>query len=190
MGERDLPGVLAIIRMAGAIPLVRVRSSAYSDIGRALDLGAEGIFIPNIRGVSHAKEVISYCRYGPTGVRSIGRLSGDSVDPVCFLILETKEALNELPSILRENGVDGIYVGPGDLALSLGKHGPGLAEEMQPILSSIIHQCVAAGVPVGVHSPDAKGAIAFRNEGATIVTAATDKMVFRAALRAELASLR
>ena len=74
MGETDLPGVSAAIVAAGAVPLVRTRSAQPADIGRPLDLGAQGVLVPNVRGAGEVREVVTACRYGPTGRRA--RLGG------------------------------------------------------------------------------------------------------------------
>jgi 4-hydroxy-2-oxoheptanedioate aldolase len=190
VAEHELPGVLAAVRASGVAPLVRVRSSSFPDIGRPLDLGAEGVFVPNVRGVDHAAEVLSYCRYGPVGARSIGRLSGGSDNPLCFFVLETAQALDELDSILALEGLDGLYVGPHDLSLSLGKAGDDDQEEMSRIISSVLDRCIAARKPVGVHTNDGAGAARYRHAGATIVTAAMDRAVLRTSLSRELAIAR
>ncbi len=188
--EHELPGLLAAVRANGVAPLVRVRSPSFPDIGRPLDLGADGVFVPNVRGVHHAAEVLSSCRYGPVGTRSIGRLSGGSETPLCFLVLETAQALDQLDGILALEGIDGIYVGSRDLALSLGKAGEDDLVEMSEIVSSILDRCLAARMPVGVHSNDGAGAGRYRRAGATIVTAAMDKAVLRTSLHHELEAAR
>src|SRR5690349_24763380 len=76
LAEAELPGVAAAIGAAGAVPLVRTRSPLFPDVGRALDLGARGVIVPNVRDAEHAREVVAACRYAPVGGRSIGRLSG------------------------------------------------------------------------------------------------------------------
>jgi 4-hydroxy-2-oxoheptanedioate aldolase len=186
VAEHELPGVLAAIRASDATPLVRVRSPSFADIGRALDLGAAGVFIPSVRGVDHAAEMLSYCRYGPIGLRSIGRLAGGSDNPLRFLILETAPALEQLEGILALDGLDGIYVGSGDLSLSLGKTADGDREEMAQIVASVVDRCIADRVPVGVHTLYGSDAARYRAAGATIVTAASDAPVLRNAIRLQL----
>ena len=190
VAEHQLPGVFAAVRASGVAAFARVRSSSFADIGRPLDLGADGVLVPNIRGVEHAAEVMSYCRYGPLGARSIGRLSGGSEAPLCFLMLETAHALDQLDGILALAGIDGIYVGPADLALSLGRAGDNDQKEMSQIISSIVDRCVVARTPVGVHTNDGAAAAGYRRAGATIVTAATDSAVLRTSLHHELAVAR
>src|SRR3954463_5151627 len=111
LAEAELPGVAAAISAAGAVPLVRARSSSFADVGRPLDLGARGVIVPNVRDADHAREVVAACRYAPAGGRSIGRLTGDADDPVVVVMVELASALDDLDAVLAVEGVDGVYVG-------------------------------------------------------------------------------
>src|SRR3954469_10193983 len=117
--EADLPGVAAAITAAGSVPLARPRSPLFADIGRPLDLGARGVIVPNVRDADHAREVVAATRYAPGGGRSIGRLSGGADEPLVIVMVETASALDDLDAVLAVAGLDGVYVGPGDLSLSL-----------------------------------------------------------------------
>jgi 4-hydroxy-2-oxoheptanedioate aldolase len=172
--EADLPGVAAAITGAGSVPLVRTRSPSFTDVGRPLDLGACGVIVPNIRDADHAREVIAASRYAPAGTRSIGRLSGGTDQPLVLVMVETATALEDLDTILTVEGVDGVYVGPGDLALSMELDGADRREDLRGVLSSIISRARAAGVPVGVHAYNGKDAAGYAAEGATIVTVSVD----------------
>ncbi len=172
--EADLPGVAAAIRAAGAVPLVRTRSPLFADVGRPLDLGACGVIVPNVRDADHAREVVAASRYAPAGGRSIGRLSGGADQPLVIAMVETATALDDLDAVLAVQGLDGVYVGPGDLSLSLDLDGADRSADLRGVLSSIIARAVAAGVPVGVHAYNGKDAASYAAEGATIVTASVD----------------
>lgn len=180
--EADLPGIAAAIRAAGSLPLVRTRSPGFPDVGRPLDLGACGVVVPNVRDAEHAREVVAATRYAPTGGRSIGRLSGGTDEPLVVVMVETATALDDLDAILAVPGLDGVYVGPGDLSLSLGLDGPEHATELRSVLSSIVARARSAGVPVGVHAYDGEQAAAYAAEGATMVTVAVDAVSLRAAV--------
>ena len=110
----------------------------------------------------------------PAGTRSIGRLSGGADQPLVVAMVETATALDDLDALLAVDGLDGVYVGPGDLALSVELTGADHRSELRAVLSSIIARAVAAGVPVGVHAYSGEEAAAFAAEGATIVTVAVD----------------
>src|SRR4051812_12693294 len=173
-GEAELPGTAAAIAAAGSVPLVRARSSSFADVGRPLDLGARGVIVPNVRDADHAREVVAACRYAPAGGRSIGRLTGDADDPVVVVMVELASALDDLDAVLAVEGLDGVYVGPGDLSLSLGLTGAERREELRGVLFSVIARAGAAGVPVGVHAYSGEEAAGYAAEGATIVTTAVD----------------
>lgn len=172
--EADLPGIAAATRGAGSVPLVRTRSSAFADVGRPLDLGACGVIVPNVRDADHAREVVAASRYAPVGARSIGRLSGGDDQPLVVVMVETATALDDLDALLAVPGLDGVYVGPGDLSLALGLDGPDRRGELRAVLSSIISRAVTAGVPVGVHAYNGDDAAGYAAEGASIVTVAVD----------------
>ena len=191
IGEADLPGVTATIAATGVVPLVRTRSAQFADIGRPLDLGAQGVFVPNVRGVDHVREVVAACRYAPTGTRSAGRLVGGADEPLVMIVLETAEALDDLDAILTVEGLDGVYVGPTDLSLSLGRSDPTDRDHMQAVISSVITRAVAAGMPVGVHAPSGGAqARGYAEQGATIVTAAVDTAALTDAVAEQLALVR
>lgn len=172
--ESELPGVTAAITAVGSVPLVRTRSPLFADIGRPLDLGACGVIVPNVRDAEHAREVVAASRYAPAGGRSIGRLSGGADQPLVVLMVETATALDDLDALLAVQGLDGLYVGPGDLSLSLDRAGADHREDLRGVLSAIIRRAGAAGVPVGVHAYSGEDAAEYSAQGATIVTAGVD----------------
>ena len=174
--ENDLPGVGAAITAAGSVPLVRTRSPSFADVGRPLDLGACGVIVPNVRDADHAQEVVAASRYAPVGERSIGRLSGGGDRPLVIVMVEAATALDDLDDLDAVPGLDGIYVGPGDLSLSLNLDGADRWGDLRSVLSSIIARARAVGVPVGVHAYNGEDAAGYAAEGATIVTACVDSV--------------
>lgn len=184
--ESDLPGVAAAVTTAGSVPLVRTRSPAFADVGRPLDLGARGVLVPNLRDADHAREVVAATRYAPRGGRSIGRLSGGADDPLVIAMVETASALDDLDAVLAVEGLDGVYVGPGDLGLALGLAGPDRQAELSGVLAAVIARATAAGVPVGVHAYDGERAAAYAAQGATIVTVAVDAVSLRVVMAQHL----
>ena len=190
VAEAELPGLTAAITAAGSVPLVRTRSPLFPDIGRSLDLGARGVVVPNVRDAEHAREVDAATRYAPAGGRSIGRLSGGADRPVVVVMVETATALDDLDAVLAVEGLDGVYVGPGDLSLCLELTGAERREELRGVLSSIIARAGAAGVPVGVHAYSGEEAAGYAAEGATIVTTAVDVVALGEAVTRHLDAAR
>ncbi len=185
--ERDLPALTIAIRQAGATPLGRVRYAHPADIGRALDLGCEGVIVPNVDSAEQAAMVAGACRYPPVGYRSAGGTMA-TADPLCIVMVESVNAVGDLARILAVEGVDGIYVGPRDLSLALGcaldPHDPVLRKELERIWSA----CASAAKPVGVHASDGTTARLYWENGCQLITVAVDVMAVSRTAARELAA--
>jgi 4-hydroxy-2-oxoheptanedioate aldolase len=118
------------IRAVGAKPIVRVPVGAASEVSKYLDLGAQGIVVPMVNSVAEARQMACAAKYPPAGERSIG---GDAryhygedyperANRETLLIVQIEHILAVLAveKILAVPGVDGCFVGPTDLALSMG----------------------------------------------------------------------
>src|SRR5580704_8634327 len=171
--EADLPGLTSAIRLAGAAPVARVRHAHTADIGRALDLGCEGVIVPNVDSATQARQVAGAVRYPPAGHRSVGGVLA-ARGPFCLVMVESAAAVAELDATLAVDGVDGLYVGPGDLSLSLGCEPDPDDPVLGPALQRIWAACAAAGKPVGVHATNGALARRYREAGCTLVTTADD----------------
>ena len=135
--QHGLIGYEAVVPMfqaignAGATPITRVLSNDPYLIMKSLDAGAWGVIVPLVNNGNEAARAVSACRYPPDGMRSNGPIRASAVigstDPedlggevVCLVMVETREALDRVEEIASTPGLDGIYIGPSDLALSLG----------------------------------------------------------------------
>lgn len=188
--EHDLPALTAAIRLAGATPVGRVRHAHPADIGRALDLGCEGVIVPNVNTAAQAHEAAGACRYPPAGYRSGGGAMTGVGEPFCLIMVESAQAVADLEATLAEDGVDGIYVGPRDLSYSLGCP----LDPDDPVLKRALDQirsaCAVAGKPVGIHASDGATARRYRDEGCTLVTVASDALAISRGAVTELATAR
>jgi 4-hydroxy-2-oxoheptanedioate aldolase len=111
-------------------------------------------------------------------------------EPFCLVMAESAAAVAELDATLAVDGVDGLYVGPGDLSLSLGcQPDPG-----DPVLDRALRRvwaaCAAAGKPAGVHAADGGTARRYREAGCTLVTAAVDATAITRDTAAQLSLAR
>src|SRR5271166_6236726 len=104
--EHDLPGLTAATRLAGAAPVGRVRHAHPADIGRALDLGCAGVIVPNVESADQAAAVAGACRYPPVGYRSAGGVMAHQQQPLCIVMVESAQAMADLPATLKLPGVD------------------------------------------------------------------------------------
>src|SRR5690606_30546541 len=137
----------------GAVPLTRVPANEPWLIGKALDAGIQGIVVPMVNSGADAARAVSGCRYGQGGVRSYGPLRASMTmnsrdvdvlggEVLCFVMVETREALNNLDAIAATPGLDGIYIGPADLALGLGL--PPDLDKSEPVHVAAVDSILAA----------------------------------------------
>jgi 4-hydroxy-2-oxoheptanedioate aldolase len=183
----------------GTTPVVRVPANDSGWIGKVLDAGAEAVIIPMIETAEQAEQAVRSCRYYPLGHRSVGpiraaqTLGGDpeiaNREVACLLMIETALGVRNAAEICAVPGVDGIYVGPGDLALTYGLP-PTLTPQPGPHADGIWavrDECARNGIVAGVQCRSAEGALQMRDEGFRMLTVATDAHLIRSAARSELA---
>jgi 4-hydroxy-2-oxoheptanedioate aldolase len=188
--EYDLPGMTAAIGLAGATPMARVRHAHPADIGRALDLGCHGVIVPNVDSAEQAAAAAGACRYPPEGYRSAGGLLAAPGLPLCIIMVESASALADIDAMLAVPGVDGIYVGPRDLSLSLGcALDPG-DPVLRPALERIWAACAAAAKPAGVHAVDGATARLYRDNGCRLITVVADAVAIARTAARELQAAR
>jgi 4-hydroxy-2-oxoheptanedioate aldolase len=138
-------------------PLVRVLRNDPGLIGQALDVGAVGVIVPMVNTAEEARAAVRACRYPPEGTRSWGPVRaryGLGTDPVlvnsqvlCFVMIENREAVSNVREIVGVPGVDGVYIGPADLGVSMGLE-PQLAlreGEHADSVAAIVAACRGAG---------------------------------------------
>jgi 4-hydroxy-2-oxoheptanedioate aldolase len=188
--EHDLPAITMAVRQAGATPMARVRHAHQADICRALDLGCAGVIVPQVESAEQAAAVAGACRFPPDGYRSAGGVMAPLAKPLCIVMIESRQAMAELPDILKLPDVDGIYVGPRDLSLSLGCKLSPRDPVLRPAFERIWADCAAAGKPVGVHAADGATARLYRDNGCRLVTVIADTAALSRATAADLATAR
>ena len=195
--------MLAATEAAGATPLVRVPRNDPADIGKVLDAGARGIIVPLVNDASEAARAARAWRHSPEGGRSYGPVRASVVlgtrDPAelgrevsCIVMVETRQGLNNVEEIAATQGVDGVYVGPTDLALSLGL--PPTLDVVEPAhaeaVARIKDACKRHGVAAGIHAASAETAKKHADAGFDTITAGTDATLLAEAARARLAAVR
>ena len=135
--EGDLLPQLQALAAVGTPAMVRVESLSRLRIGRVLDLGAQGVMVPQVDGSQAAAELARFLRYPPLGVRGVGlsaRGAGyglakhSDVDAISRSLvgiaqIETKEGLEHAAEIASVDGIDVLFVGPSDLSHALGVPG-------------------------------------------------------------------
>ncbi len=193
----DAGPLLQAISITGADPLVRVPGNEPWLIMRALDLGACGVVVPLVGSAEEAARAAGACRYPPAGIRSWGPVRVSSTKALdvrarnlhvlCLPMIETPEGVANLEAICSVPGVDGIYVGPSDLALS---HGLAPGPELDELLGKIVATARKCDIPAGIHVRTGSAGRERAEAGFLLVGVANDReLLWRACLR-ELAAAR
>jgi 4-hydroxy-2-oxoheptanedioate aldolase len=187
IGYAEMVAMLQAATASGVTPLVRVSWNAPGEIMRALDAGAWGVICPMVSTPAEAAAFVGACRYPPAGFRSYGptraalALGPDyaqhaNAEVVALAMIETAEGLQNVEAICATPGLDGIYIGPSDLSLSLG--GEPRQDSQEPTLlaafSRILAACKAAGVRTGVHTTSVAYAQQMLAMGFDLVTVGAD----------------
>lgn len=199
-GEHDLASLLPVIDACDVSTFVRVRWNEPHSIMRALDAGAEGVIVPMVNSPEDARRAASAAHYAPTGYRSWGplrrRRGGSPPTPalaneavVCLVMIESADAVRCLDEILDVEGIDGVYIGPSDLAISNGGTAGDL-NGVEAMIEEIRLSCERAGVLVGIHTPNAQVARRRLDAGFQAVAIANDTTLLRNAAAAAVTALR
>jgi 2-keto-3-deoxy-L-rhamnonate aldolase RhmA len=153
VNPETLAAMVAVLGTSGPAPLVRVGNVDQYLVKQALDAGAQGILVPLVSTEAQAREVVSFSKYPPDGVRGAAAAAGSrygtklasylrnaNAETLVGVQIETKQALDNLEAIASVEGVDLLFVGPQDLTLSLGllddRSNPRVREAMRAVVEA------------------------------------------------------
>lgn len=190
MGLETTIQMLQVISTTPTIPLVRVNWNEPGVIMKVLDAGAYGVICPMVNTRQECEKFVGAMRYPPDGYRSLGPTrariyagpdyanhANDTL--LAFAMVETAEALNNLNAIAATPGLDGIFVGAGDLRLSVfGEVGlDGKTDKFRSVLQKIVGACRANDITPGIFTASARYAQDMQNLGFRFITVKTDTMI-------------
>ena len=159
----DLLSQLQAIEKGTATGIIRPAWNDAVLIKRCLDIGAQTLLIPYVQSVEEAKAAVAATRYPPHGIRGVsvaarasryGRVPGyltKANDEICVLVqVETRQSLDAIEAIAKVDGVDGVFIGPSDLAASLGHLGNPQHAEVQAAMKDAVERLTKVGKPAGI----------------------------------------
>jgi 4-hydroxy-2-oxoheptanedioate aldolase len=194
--------MLQALRWSDTTPLVRVPFNSTPWPGKVLDAGAEGVIVPMVNTKEDAERAAAACRYAPEGVRSFGPVRAGMLlgqDPavcnrevLCLVMIETVTGVENVDEICATSGVDGVYIGPADLAVSMGVPLQRMFEDKAhaDAIEEVRLTCARHGSIAGIHTGSGSQANALAEAGFDMCTLATDAVFLRSAARRELAAAR
>lgn len=201
---RSTMAQLAVIGQGGAAPVVRLPDGDAVKIKQALDIGAQTLLIPMVDSAAQAAHLVAATRYAPQGFRGVGsalaRASRFSAipdylttanDQICLILqVESVKGLAALEDILAVPGVDGVFIGPADLAADMGYLGQAQQPAVQAAVFDALRRIRAAGRIAGVLATAPDFIAGCREAGANFLGVGIDVTLFAAALRALAAQYR
>lgn len=181
----------------GATRVVRVPVGDTALIKQYLDLGAQNLMIPMVDTAEQARDAVAAMHYPPRGVRGVGAALARSSrwnavedylqnasDHVSLTIqLESATAVDNAAEIAAVDGVDQLFIGPSDLAASMGVLGQQTHPDVLDAVSRAMKACQDVGKPVGVNAFDLKQAQAYLDAGAAFVLVGADVQLLAGAAR-------
>ncbi|WP_458097519.1 HpcH/HpaI aldolase family protein [Roseomonas sp. WA12] len=187
------------------VAMARIPWNEPGIIGKLLDAGAQGLICPMVNTREQAEAFVGACRYPPLGTRSNGPIRAGlygevgryfytaNDDVICLPMIETGEAVDNLESILDVPGVDGIYIGPTDLCISLGILPPVMEREepeVMAIYERLIAACKARGKFIGIHATTGTYVRRLHGMGFDFATMGSDLTNMVGGVRAQMAALK
>ena len=204
-GHQGMAEAVATLNRTSAVPLVRVPNGTLEDLKMALDCGAWGVMAPMVNTRAEAERIVSWAKYPPLGVRSAGAYGQDffGIDSSSYIDvandelltivqIESVEGIRNAEEIVSTPGVDSIFIGPGDLCISLGigvrmdNTHPVYLEATQKVLDA----CARHGVSAGVMCATADDASRALERGFRFVSIAADVLLIQRLFGAELGKVK
>lgn len=187
----EIPGLLsqlqAIGRAGTATPIVRPAWNDAVLAKRALDIGAQTLLFPYVQNAEEARRAVASTRYPPNGIRGVataarasryGRTPGyltQANSEMCVLVqVETRPALDQIEAIAKVDGVDGVFIGPSDLAASLGHLGNPQHADVQAAIKDAVTRLKALGKPAGILTGNEEEARRYMDWGYLFVAVGAD----------------
>ena len=202
--ESELLAHLTAIQLTGAAALVRPQSAERLRIGRALDMGAEGIVVPRLDSHAEVVEAVTFLRYPPAGQRGVALLTRGARlgtvnhagvaalndDIVGIVQIESPSALEAADAFAATDGVDVLFVGPADLSHSLGIPGQFANPTYIDALRRVVAACRAHGKGAGILLYDPASFRPHLDLGFTFVGIGADISFVNDGVKAALAAAR
>ena len=194
IGRERLEDLVRAADVAGSPAIVRVPGHAPEPIAAALDSGASGVLVPRVSSAGEAKAAVAAVRYPPVGSRGAGPgrasrygydiagyIAGANASLLLAVQVETVAGVEDIDAIAAVEEVDLVFIGPGDLSVSLGAFGPDGKDKLEAAIMRVIDACRKAGKAVGIFRPDASDVERWLGRGVSFFVIASDTMLLGAA---------
>jgi 2-keto-3-deoxy-L-rhamnonate aldolase RhmA len=203
LSRENLRFILTALRGSTSTPVVRLSSNTLDHFQTALDLGAQGVVVPMINSRSDVEQANRFCRYPPVGVRGFAPIRASrylenlsdyirTANSAISLIvqIETPEAVSNIDQILTTEGINGIYIGPSDLASFMGLPAQTNHPNVMQVMDGVIGRARAHSIPFGLPTWSEEECLSFVRKGAQLLTVGSDLHYLSTAARRRLSGVR
>lgn len=195
-GPNDLNTVLAQLQATQGRStqiITRIKNHDSALIKQMLDIGVQNLLVPMVESADQARDLVSATRYPPNGIRGVGtalaraaRWNGvpayfqKADNEICLIAqCESQAGLDNLDDILTVDGIDAVFVGPSDLAASMGHIGNAAHPDVRAAVMQAINKIIASGRAAGVFATKLDDAYAYCDAGVSFVAIGTDTLLLR-----------
>jgi 2-keto-3-deoxy-L-rhamnonate aldolase RhmA len=200
----DIQHMVRAAQLAGVPAVVRLNNDLPQEIRQVLDMGAAGVIIPLVRSAAQARAIVAAAKYPPQGERGAAAaraqgygygghlknyLATANTETAVIVMVEDRVGLEQVEEIAAVEGLDGIFVGPGDLSLSLGCQGQHLHEDMLSAFSRIAVAARENGVALGTMPSSREMYRLCVDWGFRMILTGLDTALLRSAASARLAEI-
>lgn len=199
----EIVHMLQALSATKLVPVVRVPWNDTVSIKRVLDAGATTLLVPFVQNADEARAAVAATRYPPAGRRGMAGMSRASKfgttpnylttanqQMAVVVQLETAEAIGQLEDIARVDGVDALFIGPGDLSATMGYVGQLTHPEVLALTAQAVARAKALGMPIGTVGGTPEVVAQYRAMGFDFVAIASDLGLLMRSAQAALATLR
>ena len=195
-GPNDLRSIIEQLQALAPYPVRPVVRTPDHDVARIkqlLDGGAQTLMVPMVETAADAEKLVRAMRYPPNGIRGVGTALAraarwNGVDgyfaradaEMCLIVqVESRAGLAALDDILAVEGIDAVFIGPADLAASLGYLGNPGHEEVKAVIADALARIRKSGKAAGVFSADPAAAARYLDSGASFIAVGVDTLLLR-----------
>lgn len=204
-GPLESAELLAILQAVGGRAACVVRVPALDEVAikKALDLGADGVIVPQVNSPDQAAAAVRFSRYSPDGARGVGlaRAHGygmtfsdyvTSANERISVVVQAEhiEAVENIEEIVKVEGIDAVLLGPYDLSASMGKMGQVDDHAVVQAVDHVILTCQSAGIPIGYFGVNADAVKPYIARGCSFIVAGVDTLLLGTAAKRTLSALR
>jgi len=203
ISRESLRTIFIALKGSPSVPVVRLPSNSPDHFQTALDLGAQGVVVPMVSSRQDAAQAVTFCRYPPLGTRGFSptrasryfqdleQYAKSANGQISLIVqIETPQAVTNIDEILSTDGIDGIFIGPSDLASFMNMAARTNHPDVERVVDRLIRSACARGMPFGLPTWTPEECLSYVKRGARLLTLGSDLHYLATSARSGLSGIR